>query len=89
MEIAINPIWSLLLIVIGLQFFLDLAFFFLCYLTGVVIFKLFTLFKTDHRFLKYSLFKAEFKINSRYKTATALGFLIWVSAIGLFFVVFS
>lgn len=57
----------------------DMAFYFVCYLTGVLLIKIITSLNTKYNFLTYEVFKETYKDSSRYKKPIFVGFIAWVS----------
>ena len=78
MDILNNPFIILFFILLGIQFLIDMAFYFLCYITGVIILKAATLLKTKYKFLKYGVFKETYKDNPSYKQPIVIGFITWI-----------
>ncbi len=78
MEISVAPFLVLLLLLFTLQMFLDAAFMFICYLTGVIALKIVTLLNTKYDILSYGVFKETYKTNPAYKKPMAVGFIIWI-----------
>ena len=78
MEISVAPLLVLLFLLFALQMFLDTAFMFLCYITGVIALKLVTLLNAKYDILSYGVFKDTYKTNPAYKKPMAVGFIIWI-----------
>ena len=79
MEISVASILILLfLLLFAFQMFLDAAFMFLCYITGVLALKLVTLLNTKYDTLSYGVFKDTYKTNPVYKKPMAVGFILWI-----------
>ncbi len=79
MDIPVVPLLILFLIVIGLFIIEDIfeAFFkFLFFQTGVIAYKLSTLFNTKYDFLSYSLFRDTYRIDHEYRKLMVVGFII-------------
>ncbi len=59
------------------QMTMDLAFYFVSYLTGVAILKVVTMLQTKYTFLRYGVFKESYKISPTFKKPLAIGVLFW------------
>jgi len=69
----------LFLIFVGVQIFVDAAFVFLCYLTGVLVLKVIRFVNTKYELLNYRVFKTTYRTEPSYRRPIALGTLIWIS----------
>ena len=81
MDISVAPLLVLFFILFALQMFLDAAFMFVCYITGVIALKLVTLLNTKYDILSYGVFKDTYKTKPAYKKPMAVGFFIWILTI--------
>ena len=74
---------AVVLVIFALQAFFDGAFLFVCYLTGMVVLKLLTIFGTDLETLSYGVFKNAYKTEPSYRKPMGIGLIIWLAAIVL------
>ena len=78
--------WVLLVLFLSMfavQMTMDLAFYFISYLTGVALLKALTLLQTKYTFLSYGVFKESYKLNPTYNKPLALGAVFWFGFIFL------
>jgi len=82
-------VWSFILlffILVGIQLFMDAIFYFLCYLTGVLVLKTVVILNTKYDYLPYKLFKEAYRTKHNYKVPMLIGAVLWF---GLLFLLIS
>lgn len=83
-DISVWPFILLFCILAGIQLFMDILFYFVCYLTGVFVLKTIVILNTRYRYMSYKVFKDRYKTVPGYKTPMIIGAIVWF---GLLFLI--
>lgn len=86
MDISVWPFILLFFIFVGVQLFMDVVFYFLSYLSGVLVLKTIIILHTKYNYLSYKVFKDTYKTELGYKTPMIVGLAVWF---GLIFLVMA
>lgn len=74
-------------IILGVQFFIDVTFAFLLFITGVATLKIVTLLNTQHQFLSYRSFKRLHKLKKLNKQPYQVGCVVWLCVFLVVFII--